>query len=199
MFEKYFKLSQNGTTVKTEIMAGITTFMTMAYILAVNPSILGDAGMVTTGEPTTGEPFAIAVVPADMVEMAGYGAGIFPLDGSAEITLSIVGNVETVTPMPAKYLPPALILYSNSDRMLFKTKEASGGKNVFTKEELHEAIEQGRNIYVFYSDNEHTDYEVAVKFRFCIYQEMDAGLVYTHDAGDSFYITIPKVYTDSVG
>mgnify|MGYP003304622235 CR=1 FL=1 len=48
MFEKYFKLSQNGTTVKTEIMAGITTFMTMAYILAVNPSILGDAGMDTT-------------------------------------------------------------------------------------------------------------------------------------------------------
>ena len=48
MFEKFFKLSQNGTTVKTEIMAGITTFMTMAYILAVNPSILGDAGMDPT-------------------------------------------------------------------------------------------------------------------------------------------------------
>ena len=43
--EKYFKLKENGTTVKTEILAGITTFMTMAYILAVNPSILGDAGM----------------------------------------------------------------------------------------------------------------------------------------------------------
>ncbi len=48
MFEKFFKLSKNGTTVKTEIMAGITTFMTMAYILAVNPSILGDAGMDPT-------------------------------------------------------------------------------------------------------------------------------------------------------
>ena len=48
MFEKFFKLSQNGTTVKREVMAGITTFMTMAYILAVNPSILGDAGMDTT-------------------------------------------------------------------------------------------------------------------------------------------------------
>ena len=45
MLEKFFKLSQNKTTVKTEIMAGITTFMTMAYILAVNPSILADAGM----------------------------------------------------------------------------------------------------------------------------------------------------------
>ena len=48
MFEKFFKLSKNGTTVKREVMAGITTFMTMAYILAVNPSILGDAGMDPT-------------------------------------------------------------------------------------------------------------------------------------------------------
>ena len=48
MFEKCFKLSKNGTTVKTEVMAGITTFMTMAYILAVNPSILADAGMDPT-------------------------------------------------------------------------------------------------------------------------------------------------------
>ena len=45
MFEKVFKLRQNGTNVKTEVMAGITTFMTMAYILAVNPSILSAAGM----------------------------------------------------------------------------------------------------------------------------------------------------------
>ena len=43
--EKLFKLKQNGTTVKTEIVAGITTFMTMAYILAVNPSILSASGM----------------------------------------------------------------------------------------------------------------------------------------------------------
>ena len=48
MFEKVFKLKQNKTTVKTELVAGITTFMTMAYILAVNPSILGDAGMDPT-------------------------------------------------------------------------------------------------------------------------------------------------------
>lgn len=48
MFERIFKLSANKTNVKTEITAGITTFMTMAYILAVNPSILGDAGMDPT-------------------------------------------------------------------------------------------------------------------------------------------------------
>ena len=48
MFEKEFKLSEHQTTVKTEVMAGITTFMTMAYILAVNPSILGSTGMDPT-------------------------------------------------------------------------------------------------------------------------------------------------------
>ena len=40
-----FKLKENNTTVKTEVAAGIATFMTMAYILAVNPSILSEAGM----------------------------------------------------------------------------------------------------------------------------------------------------------
>ena len=43
--EKFFKLKENKTDVKTEIIAGITTFMTMAYILAVNPNILSAAGM----------------------------------------------------------------------------------------------------------------------------------------------------------
>ena len=45
MLEKLFKLKENGTTVKTEVIGGITTFMTMAYILAVNPTILSAAGM----------------------------------------------------------------------------------------------------------------------------------------------------------
>lgn len=48
MFEKLFKLKAHNTNVRTEIMAGITTFMTMAYILAVNPSILSAAGMDST-------------------------------------------------------------------------------------------------------------------------------------------------------
>lgn len=49
MFEKYFKLSDHKVTVRSEIMAGLTTFVTMAYILAVNPQILGDAGMPAGG------------------------------------------------------------------------------------------------------------------------------------------------------
>lgn len=48
MLEKVFKLKENNTNVRTEITAGITTFMTMAYILAVNPSILGASGMDST-------------------------------------------------------------------------------------------------------------------------------------------------------
>lgn len=47
--EKLFRLKENGTTVKTEVMAGVTTFLAMAYILAVNPSMLGAAGMNTAG------------------------------------------------------------------------------------------------------------------------------------------------------
>ena len=45
MLEKLFKLKENNTTVKTEVAAGVASFMTMAYILAVNPSILSEAGM----------------------------------------------------------------------------------------------------------------------------------------------------------
>lgn len=44
--ERFFKLKELGTNVRTEIMAGLTTFMTMAYILAVNPSILGGEGLL---------------------------------------------------------------------------------------------------------------------------------------------------------
>lgn len=43
--EKYFRLRENGTNVKTEVLAGVTTFMAMAYILAVNPGILSITGM----------------------------------------------------------------------------------------------------------------------------------------------------------
>lgn len=48
MLEKLFKLKENNTSIRTEVIAGITTFMTMAYILAVNPNILGGSGMDRT-------------------------------------------------------------------------------------------------------------------------------------------------------
>ncbi len=43
--EKFFKLKENGTTIKREILAGVTTFMTMAYIIALAPDMLSNAGM----------------------------------------------------------------------------------------------------------------------------------------------------------
>ena len=43
--ERLFKLSVHGTTVKTELIAGLTTFITMAYIIFVNPNIMADAGI----------------------------------------------------------------------------------------------------------------------------------------------------------
>ncbi len=45
MLNRFFQLDRHGTTVRTEILAGITTFLTMAYIILVNPLILGEAGM----------------------------------------------------------------------------------------------------------------------------------------------------------
>ncbi|MEE0959953.1 MAG: NCS2 family permease [Lachnospiraceae bacterium] len=49
MLEKVFKLNEKGTTVKTELVAGLTTFLAMAYILAVNPAMLSATGMSTQG------------------------------------------------------------------------------------------------------------------------------------------------------
>jgi len=45
LLERRFALRERGTSVRTEVIAGVTTFMTMAYILFVNPAILGNAGL----------------------------------------------------------------------------------------------------------------------------------------------------------
>jgi AGZA family xanthine/uracil permease-like MFS transporter len=49
MLDRMFRLSENGTTVRTEVLAGLTSFLTMAYIVVVNPTILADAGMPFAG------------------------------------------------------------------------------------------------------------------------------------------------------
>lgn len=54
MLEKLFGFDPKTSTVKTEVMAGITTFLTMAYILAVNPNILGETGMDKGAFPDIG-------------------------------------------------------------------------------------------------------------------------------------------------
>ena len=75
--ERLFKLKEHGTTVKTEIMAGITTFLTMAYILAVNPDMLSVAGM-DKGAVFTATALAAALATVVMGLLANYlwqGAG----------------------------------------------------------------------------------------------------------------------------
>ncbi len=49
LFERVFHLSENQTTVRRELLAGLTTFMTMAYVVVVNPRILSEAGMPVEG------------------------------------------------------------------------------------------------------------------------------------------------------
>ena len=52
VLEKWFHLKENHTDAKTEVIAGITTFMTMAYILAVNPNVLGASGTLIVNIPS---------------------------------------------------------------------------------------------------------------------------------------------------
>src|SRR6202789_17159 len=49
LIDRYFKLTENKTTVKQEMLGGLTTFVTMAYIIVVNPQILAQAGMPAEG------------------------------------------------------------------------------------------------------------------------------------------------------
>ena len=69
--ERVFHLSENNTDVKTEVIAGITTFMTMAYILAVNPNILSEAGM-DRGAVFTATALASLVATLLMAAFANY-------------------------------------------------------------------------------------------------------------------------------
>lgn len=71
LLEKWFHLKENHTDVKTEVIAGVTTFMTMAYILAVNPNILGATGM-DSGAVFTATALAALVATLLMAAFANY-------------------------------------------------------------------------------------------------------------------------------
>lgn len=77
MLEKFFRLKENNTDVKTEVLAGITTFMTMAYILAVNPSILAAAGM-DQGAVFTATALASLIGTLLMAFLANYPFALAP-------------------------------------------------------------------------------------------------------------------------
>lgn len=75
--EKFFMLKENNTDVRTELLAGVTTFMTMAYILAVNPLILSDAGM-DAGGVFTATALSAAIATLVMALYAKYPFGLAP-------------------------------------------------------------------------------------------------------------------------
>lgn len=76
MIERMFKLSAQGTSVRTEVLAGVTTFLTMAYIVIVNPTILGQAGM------------PVAAVAAATCLAAGFGSILMGLIANYPIALA---------------------------------------------------------------------------------------------------------------
>lgn len=92
-FEKMFHLKENHTDVRTEVVAGITTFMTMAYILAVNPSILGAAGM-DSGAVFTATALASLVATLLMAAFANYPFVLAPGMGlNAYFAYTVVLNM----------------------------------------------------------------------------------------------------------
>lgn len=92
--DKIFKLTENGTDVKTEIMAGITTFMTTAYILAVNPSILSATGM-DAGAVFTATAVSSLIATFLMAAFANYPFVLAPGMGlNAYFTYTVVLGME---------------------------------------------------------------------------------------------------------
>lgn len=93
--EKLFQLKQNKTNVRTEVIAGITTFMTMAYILAVNPNILSAAmGAENKGAIFTATALAAAVGTICMALLANYPFALAPGMGlNAYFAYTVVINM----------------------------------------------------------------------------------------------------------
>lgn len=89
-FEKIFHLKENHTDVKTEILAGVTTFMTMAYILAVNPNILSESGM-DRGAVFTATALASFIATCLMAALSNYPFVLAPGMGlNAYFTYTVV-------------------------------------------------------------------------------------------------------------
>ena len=77
LFERLFQLQQHGTTVRTELLAGVTTFLTMSYIVFVNPEILGTTGM-DAGAVFVASCLAAALGSAVMALAANFPVGMAP-------------------------------------------------------------------------------------------------------------------------
>ena len=99
MFEKVFKLSENKTTVKTEVVAGLTTFMTMAYIIALNPNLLTN---FDTGSPLWNGVFLATCIASAigifcMAFLANKPFAMAPGMGLNSFFAVVVGNIVSIT------------------------------------------------------------------------------------------------------
>ena len=89
--ERLFQLTAHGTTVRTELLAGLTTFLTMSYIVFVNPAILGTTGM-DPGAVFVATCLAAALGSAVMALMANFPVGMAPGMGlNAFFAFTVVG------------------------------------------------------------------------------------------------------------
>lgn len=94
MIEKFFKLKEKGTTIKTEILAGITTFLAMAYILAVNPGMLSQTGLSFNGV-FFATALSAGIATMIMGLLANYPVALAPGMGvNALFTYTIVASME---------------------------------------------------------------------------------------------------------
>ena len=93
MLENLFKLKENGTNARTEMLAGLTTFMTMAYILAVNPAILSATGM-DAGAIFTATAISSCIGTLLMAAFANYPFALAPGMGlNAFFAYTVVGQM----------------------------------------------------------------------------------------------------------
>ena len=121
MFEKLFKLKQHHTTVKREVLAGVTTFLTMAYIIFLNPNILADAGM-DHGAVFVATCVAAAIGCLIMGLYANYPIALAPGMGlNAFFTYTVVGEMGYTwqTALAAVFLSGLCFLFLS----LFKVRE----------------------------------------------------------------------------
>ena len=101
MFEKVFKLSENGTNVKTEVVAGLTTFMTMAYIIALNPNLLTnfDTGSALWNGVFMATCIASAIGMFCMAFLANKPFAMAPGMGLNSFFAVVAGNIVAMTGM----------------------------------------------------------------------------------------------------
>ena len=101
MFEKVFKLSENNTNVKTEVVAGLTTFMTMAYIIALNPNLLTnfDTGSALWNGVFMATCIASAIGMFCMAFLANKPFAMAPGMGLNSFFAVVVGNIVGITGM----------------------------------------------------------------------------------------------------